>query len=112
MDTHQCRGFGTDGGGVVGKASAIRRSNLLQLDARLPEDIWQTKRATDLDELTTTNDDPLAGRQRLQHKECGGGAVVYNKCGLRPGDFLTKSIDGSAAPAAPTGRHVDFQVGA
>ena len=108
----QCRGFRTDGVGVIGKARAIRRSDFVQLHARLPEDIGQTKRAADLDELTATDDDSSSGGQRLQREQRGGGTVVYDECRFGAGDFLAKSFDRCAAPAALAGRHVDFQVGA
>ena len=63
MHAHERRRFWTDGGGVVGEASAIRRTNFLQLHAPLPEHVGQTKRTTDLDKLAATDDDLPSGGQ-------------------------------------------------
>ena len=56
MDAQQCGGFRADGLVVIGEPGAIRRADFVQLDARLPEDIGQAKRAADLDELAARDD--------------------------------------------------------
>ena len=107
---HERSGAGRDCAGVVLQVRAVGGSNFPQLASGARHDVGNAKSAADLDQLAAGDGDFLSGRQRVERKVHGGGIVVHDERGFRPGQLRQPALDVVIALSALSTVKVELEV--
>ena len=104
------RRLGRDGALVVGDAGLVRRPDLDETGAALPQHVGDAERPADLDQLPPGDDDLATGGQRGQHQEHRRGVVVDHHGGRRARQTCQQVADVVVARATGAGFQIVLQV--
>ncbi len=110
MDFHDHRGARSDGFREIFQMGPVRRADLDQLRARPRHDVGNAERAADFDQLAPGHGHFLAAREAVQRQHHGGGVVINDGRGLRPGQFGQLILDMGIPVAAPARCDIEFQI--
>ena len=87
VNPHDGRCVFGDGLLVILEVGAVGRAHFNQARAALGHDFGQAKGAADFDKLSARHDNFFMRGQRGEDKEGGGGVIVDDRGGFRPGQF-------------------------
>src|SRR4051812_26035416 len=92
MDFHDRSSARPNRVGVIAEMGAIGSPDLAQAASGARHDVWDTKCAADLDQLTAGNDNFFAQRERVQDEIDSGSVVVDDAARLSAGQPAQPSL--------------------
>ena len=96
---------------VVADPRPVGRAHLGEASPRGREDVGDPELSSDLDQLSTRDEDLLPFGERGHREEERSGAVVHDHRRLRPGERREQDLGVATALAAAAGLPIDLDVG-